>query len=139
MTAEKRRSNPHRKPPSQSFDSFIEERIRNAIDNGEFQGLPGLGKPIPDIDLPYDENRWLRDKLKREKVNAVPPLLQIKLDIEATLEKLNSLESEAAARKLLAELNERILAASYAHIAGPTSDIMALDIEKQIYKWKAAT
>jgi hypothetical protein len=50
------------------WDSLAEDRIREAQASGEFDNLPGFGKPIPGIDEPYDELWWVKDKLKREAV-----------------------------------------------------------------------
>ena len=42
-----------------------ENRIREAIENGEFEDLPGLGTPIPDIDEPYDPDWWAKQWYRR--------------------------------------------------------------------------
>ena len=49
-----------------------ENKIRAAIDAGEFDNLPGLGKPSPLIDEPYDPFWWVRRKLQREQLPANP-------------------------------------------------------------------
>ena len=47
---------PRRGPRSmRDFESLVEQRIREAQERGEFDDLPGAGKPIPDIDAPHDE------------------------------------------------------------------------------------
>jgi hypothetical protein len=43
-----------------------ENRIRQAMEEGQFDDLPGLGKPIPDIDEPYDPNWWAKQWIRRE-------------------------------------------------------------------------
>jgi hypothetical protein len=58
-----------RKPPAVSWESFVERQIREAQEAGEFDSLPGFGKPIPDIDEPYDENWWLKKKARQEKIS----------------------------------------------------------------------
>lgn len=45
---------------------IAEDKIRTAIEAGEFDHLPGLGKPLPLLEEPYDENWWLRRKLQAE-------------------------------------------------------------------------
>jgi hypothetical protein len=47
-----------------------EHKLRAAIAAGEFDNLPGFGKPSPVIDEPYDPMWWVRRKLKREEVSA---------------------------------------------------------------------
>ena len=38
------------------------------MEAGEFENLPGLAKPIPDIDEPYDPNWWVKQWFRREKL-----------------------------------------------------------------------
>lgn len=49
-----------------------ENKIRAAIEAGEFDDLPGLGKPSPLIDEPYDPLWWVRRKLRQENLPADP-------------------------------------------------------------------
>jgi hypothetical protein len=43
-----------------------ENRIREAIGEGQFDNLPGFGKPIADIDEPYDPDWWVKKWIRRE-------------------------------------------------------------------------
>lgn len=49
-----------------------ENKLRAAIEAGEFDNLPGFGKPSPLIDEPYDPFWWVRAKLKAEQLPANP-------------------------------------------------------------------
>jgi hypothetical protein len=49
-----------------------ENKLRAAIEAGEFDNLPGLGKPSPLIDEPYDPLWWVRAKLKAEQLPVRP-------------------------------------------------------------------
>jgi len=55
-----------RKPPGVSFESWIDRQIREAMERGEFDNLPGAGKPIPDLDKATDELWWIRQKMRSE-------------------------------------------------------------------------
>ena len=46
-----------------------EQRIREAMDAGKFDNLPGRGQPIPCVSEVYDDYWWLRRWIKREKLN----------------------------------------------------------------------
>ncbi len=48
---------------------IAEQRIRDAIAAGAFDNLPGAGKPIPDIDRPYDPKWWIKSWLARERLD----------------------------------------------------------------------
>ena len=58
---------------------LVEARIQEAIARGEFENLPGLGKPIPDLDEPCDEPWGVRPWMQRENLDlaremeALPP------------------------------------------------------------------
>jgi hypothetical protein len=47
---------------------IAENKIRAAIDAGDFDNLPGFGQPSAIIDEPYDPHWWIRRKLKREQL-----------------------------------------------------------------------
>jgi hypothetical protein len=49
-----------------AIDIVADDKIRAAIQRGEFDHLPGFGKPNPLCDEPYDENWWIRRKLAEE-------------------------------------------------------------------------
>jgi Domain of unknown function (DUF1992) len=51
---------------------IAENKILAAIETGEFDNLPGLGKPSPLIDEPYDPFWWIRRKLQQEKLSPNP-------------------------------------------------------------------
>jgi hypothetical protein len=59
------------------LESLAERRIREAIERGELDNLPGAGKPIPDLDEPQDELSWLRRWMKREGVDLSRELAEL--------------------------------------------------------------
>lgn len=46
----------------------MERQIREAMERGEFERLPGAGKPIEGLDRPYDPAWWTRSWLRRERL-----------------------------------------------------------------------
>ena len=57
-----------RKPPGVSWESWFEEQIRQAQEEGAFENLPGAGKPLPDLEESYDPDWWVKKLIRREKV-----------------------------------------------------------------------
>ena len=57
-------------PPfsEQALRRIAEEKILAAYEAGEFERLPGFGKPLPLIDEHYDPGWWVRRKLKWEEL-----------------------------------------------------------------------
>jgi hypothetical protein len=46
-------------------ESFVERIIRQAIEHGEFDHLPGTGKPIPGAGTSDTEGWWIRRWVER--------------------------------------------------------------------------
>lgn len=126
-----------RKPAGMSFETWVERQIREAQERGEFDDLPGSGKPLPGAGRPYDENWWLNDKLKREGVSALPPSLVLRRAAEDALAEAKSAASEAEVRRIIEEINERIRAAIRLPPAGPPLDLVPYDVERVVAEWRA--
>lgn len=48
--------------------SLVERRIQEAMERGEFDALPGAGKPIEGLDRPYDPGWWAKAWVRRERL-----------------------------------------------------------------------
>jgi hypothetical protein len=49
---------------------IADNRIRAAMEQGEFDHFAGAGQPLHNLDSTYDPNWWLRQMLQREKLTA---------------------------------------------------------------------
>jgi hypothetical protein len=67
-----------RRPAGMPFGSWVERQIREAQERGEFDDLPGAGKPLPGLTRDYDEMWWLRQLAEREHVSTLPPMLALR-------------------------------------------------------------
>lgn len=119
-----------RKPAGVSWQSWIDRQIEEARANGEFDGLPGHGKPIAGVDRPRDELWWVRDKLKREGVEYLPPALAIRKKAAAAHEEALRAPTEAEARRILEAINDEIRDLNRHTIAGPPTTLMAFDVDE---------
>lgn len=125
-----------KKPPGVSWESFVERQIREAQEEGEFDGLPGFGKPIPELDEPDDELWWVKNLLKRERLSVLPPSLEILRVVERGLEEIGSLRREDEVRNAVAALNEKIRQANFAITWGPPSTLNPLDADEIVAQWR---
>lgn len=124
-----------KKPDGMSWESFAEHLIQQAQAAGEFDHLPGFGKPLPAIEELATENWWVRDKLRRENLSVLPPSLQIRVDVQQTLSAVWELGTEGEVRKALQELNARIAAANRS-LEPPPSDTLPVDIDALVARWQ---
>lgn len=125
-----------RKPNGISFEKFAEQQLKAAFEAGEFQRLPGHGRPIPGIDEPLDENWWIKKKLRDEQVSLLPPLLEAKRDIQQTRERIRTIRSETRVRVELEKLRDRVRKALDSPAPSPPVYVMPVDLESELAAWR---
>jgi hypothetical protein len=126
-----------RKPKGLDFETWIDKQIRDAERDGLFDDLPGKGKPIPDLDQPRDELWWVREKLKREGIQYLPPGLQLRKDLQDLRDEVLTMRQEAKVREAVLAFNVRIRHVNSHNIDGPPSNLMPLDVEREVERWRS--
>jgi hypothetical protein len=124
------------KPVGQSWESYVDAIVRQAREAGEFDNLPGAGKPIKGLDDPYDENWWLKQYMAREELSISPDTLKFKKEIVETLDALWQIPGEDQVRKKLTDINKRICTLNSHPSDGPPLNLSKLDVEALILKWR---
>ena len=125
-----------RKPPKVSWESWVERKIRESIERGEFDNLPGQGQPLPDLAGPYDELWWLRKKLREENFSIEPPLLVLRRELDETQVRIAAATDEAEVRRLVGAVNERIVYVNSHTTSGPPTDLMPLSADRVVEDWR---
>ncbi|WP_411106559.1 DUF1992 domain-containing protein [Streptomyces sp. cmx-4-9] len=128
-----------RKPPGISFESWTDRQIREAEQRGAFAELPGFGKPLSELDQPYDELWWIRRKMASENMTAMlPPALALRKEAEDALAAVAAAPSERAVRALLEPVDEKIAAALLRPPPGPPLGRGRIDVEEAVRQWREA-
>ncbi|MCH0567553.1 MULTISPECIES: DUF1992 domain-containing protein [unclassified Streptomyces] len=126
-----------RKPPGVSFDSWTDKQIRDAEARGEFENLPGAGKPLPsDVEAAYDEQWWIKRKLAREGISVLPPALALRKEAEDALVAAIAAPSERTARKIVTDVNVKIRDMMYKPPPGPPLGMKPYDVEEVARQWR---
>ena len=126
-----------RKPGNRSFTDWVDDQIREAQERGEFDDLPGKGKPLTGLDGTHDELWWVKQWLAREGVSYLPPALALRLEAQKTVEALDGMSSERAVRQALDDLNVRIRQANrMPALDGPPTTLSPLDVEELVARWR---
>ena len=126
-----------RKPANRSFAHWADDQIRDAQDRGEFDDLPGKGKPLSGLDGTHDELWWVKQWLVREGVSYLPVPLALRLEAEKLTDGLDRLSSERAVRCAIDDLNGRIRQANrMPAIDGPPTTLMPLDVDELVGRWR---
>ena len=127
-----------RKPAGKSWESWREELIRLAHDEGAFDNLPGAGKPLADLGESYDPDWWVKKLVCREKVSMLPPALELLRRVESEAERIWKLSDERQVRERLLALNVEIARANARAAEGPPTRLAPLDVETIVAEWRAA-
>ena len=93
-----------KKPVGKTWESFIEQQIREAMEEGAFDNLQGKGQPLPDLGIERDPDWWAKKLIEREKVSVMPPALALRRDVAQALERLPRIRDEAEVRRTLETL-----------------------------------
>jgi hypothetical protein len=100
-----------RKPPGMSFETWVGQQISQAVARGDFEHLPGAGKPLKDLDgTAYD---WAVAKARREGVETaamLPPGLALRRERDELPARVAALTSEAQVRAVAEDYNDRVQA-----------------------------
>ncbi|MDQ3821468.1 MAG: DUF1992 domain-containing protein [Acidobacteriota bacterium] len=83
-----------------SLESFIEQQIKKAMAEGEFDDLPGKGKPV-DLRAYFDTPEDLRMAYSLLKdANVIPEEMQLLKDIEALKAQLQTCKTRSKRTEL---------------------------------------
>lgn len=81
------------------------------MERGEFDNLPGAGKPLPNLGDPNDALWWVRGLAEREQLDftgALPPAIALRKEAATFPESLLDLRSEESVREVLEDFNVRV-------------------------------
>lgn len=121
-----------------TYETRIDRQIREAQARGDFDNLPGAGKPLADSGTPLDEDWWLKQYLKREKVGAeaLPTSMRLRREAEQLMDTLAKLTDEAAVREAIEDLNARITEARRGFVDGPPLTIGTFEVDATVAAWR---
>lgn len=84
---------PRKRRPGQQWANLVEERIREAMERGDFDHLQGEGKPLDLDENPYAGDRALAFHLLKSQ-NFLPQELELGREIDADLKRAEGILAE---------------------------------------------
>jgi hypothetical protein len=126
-----------RKPPGVPFESWVDKQIHDAQARGDFDRLPGTGKPLPnDLEAPYDELWWVKRKMAREGLSVLPAGLALRKEAEDALTAAYAAPSERTVRKIITDVNAKIRDMLLKPPPGPPLGRKPYDVEEVVEEWR---
>ena len=116
--------------------TWVDLQVRQAMERGDFDDLPGAGKPIADLGESHDPNWWIKKLVEREHIALLPPSVALRkedAELDGTLDRLNV---EAEVRRHVEDFNERVIAARYRLPEGPPLVTMPRDVDETVAAWR---
>lgn len=117
--------------------AVVEMSIQQAIRRGEFDDLPGAGKPIPGLGQSHDPDWWIRRKIESEKLTGLgPPALMLRVEARELDAKLDELHHEHDVREALEDFNRRVIEARRQLLGGPPVVTPTRDVDAGVHAWR---
>lgn len=116
---------------------FVETAIQQAIRRGEFDNLPGAGKPLEGLGTHHDPDWWIRRKIETENLSGLgPPAILLRVEDRELNDQLDLLTRESDVREVLDDFNHRVIAARRQLQGGPPVVTKTRDVDAEAAAWR---
>ncbi|MFF9561814.1 DUF1992 domain-containing protein [Leifsonia sp. NPDC014704] len=124
-------------PTMEQRAQIVETSIQQAMRRGDFDNLPGAGKPLPGLTGTHDPDWWIRRKIEREQLTGLgPPALLLRTEDAELDDKLDRLASESTVREHLESFNRRVIEARRQLQGGPPVITRTRDVDEEVARWR---
>ena len=117
--------------------TWVDLQLRQAVERGDFDDLPGYGKPLEHLTDEHDPDWWIKQLVERERITGVlPPSLQLRKEDAELDSELDRLTSETQVRRAVEEFNARVRWALYRPPEGPPMVTASRDVDAEVARWQ---
>jgi hypothetical protein len=128
----------------EKWESPVDRAIREAQERGEFDNLPGAGKPLRNLGSPdvEDPDWWVKGLVQREQLDmtgAMPPAIALRKEAATFPEALLDLRTEESVRIVLEDFNHRVKVDRLRPAVGNLPPLLArtVDVDDLVEQWRA--
>lgn len=116
--------------------AYVEIVIQQAIRRGDFDDLPGAGKPLQGLNQ-HDPDWWIRRKIEQERLTGLgPPAIALRVEAAELEDRLDRVHRERDVREALADFNSRVIEARRQLLGGPPVVTPTRDVEAEVTAWR---
>jgi DnaJ-like protein len=116
--------------------SWVDLQVRQAMERGEFDNLPGQGKPIRDLGVEHDPDWWVKKLVERENIALLPPALALRKEDAELEDRLDRITVEREVRRELEDFNRRVVETRRQLQGGPPVVTPTREVEDEVAAWR---
>jgi hypothetical protein len=119
--------------------TWVDLQVRQAMERGEFDDLPGTGKPIEDLGVEHDPDWWVKKLIERENIAILPPALALRKEDAELDARLDAINVESEVRREVEDFNARVRKAIYTPPVGPSGPPVITqkrDVDAEVEAWR---
>ena len=124
----------------QEQGTWVDLQLRQALARGDFDELPGYGRPLPDLTGDHDPDWWVKRLIEREQITGVlPPSLQVRKEDAELDGRLDRINVESEVRREVEEFNAHVRRALYTPPVGPSGPPVITrqrDVDAEVEAWR---
>jgi hypothetical protein len=116
---------------------WVDMQVRRAMARGDFDNLPGAGKPLKLPDH-HDPDWWVKRLIEREKLTGIaPPAIGLRREDAELDDVLDQEATEAGVRRIVDDFNRRVIEARRQLLGGPPVVTKTRDVDVEVERWRA--
>jgi hypothetical protein len=116
--------------------TWVEQQLRVVMERGDFDDLPGHGKPIEDLGVEHDPDWWLKKLVERENIALLPPAIALRKEDAELDARLDRITAETEVRRELEDFNRRIVEARRQLQGGPPVVTPTREVDAEVVAWR---
>ncbi|MBN9605102.1 MAG: DUF1992 domain-containing protein [Actinomycetales bacterium] len=125
-------------PTAEQRAAYVEIALQQAMRRGDFDDLPGAGRPLTGLTGRHDPDWWIRRKIETEGLGGLgPPALTLRVESQQLETRLDALGSERDVRAAIEDFNARVVEARRQLLGGPPVVTPTRDLEAEVAAWAA--
>jgi hypothetical protein len=115
--------------------TWVDLQVRQAMERGDFDDLPGQGKPIEGLGVEHDPDWWVKKLVERENIALLPPALALRKEDAELHDRLDKITVEREVRRELDDFNRRVVEARRQLQGGPPVVTPTRDVDAEVAAW----
>ena len=116
--------------------TWVDLQVRQAMERGEFDDLPGQGKPIEDLGVEHDPDWWVKKLVERENIALLPPALALRKEDAELDARLDEVTAESEVRREVEDFNKRVIETRRQLQGGPPVITAPRDVDAEVAAWR---